>query len=103
MFPRHGKRKFLSGNKKRLKKKRVEQLIQSQKGALERFMIKESQASVEDVVTEQQNDGELNDNEHLIEEDVKLHLFVLPLLVHIIIRLKEIVVECFSLMNVNFG
>lgn len=40
-------RKYDSGYQKRKKKKRIEELIQSQKGSLDKFVIKESQTSVE--------------------------------------------------------
>lgn len=54
------KRKFESGCEKRKKKKRSEALIQSQRGALEKFVIKDSQIS-----TDNQN----NDNMNLHEND----------------------------------
>jgi hypothetical protein len=38
-------RKYESGFQKRKKQKRIEGLIQSQKGAMDRFVIKESQVS----------------------------------------------------------
>jgi len=36
-------RKYKSGSQKRKKKQRIEELAQSQKGAMDRFIIKESQ------------------------------------------------------------
>jgi hypothetical protein len=41
-------RKFDSGYEKRKKKKRLKALAQSQKGALDRYVIKENQSSAED-------------------------------------------------------
>ncbi|CAL5203481.1 unnamed protein product [Lathyrus oleraceus] len=43
----HKNRKFECGNDKRKKKKKIEELIQSQVGALDKFLIKESQVSNE--------------------------------------------------------
>ncbi|CAL5190409.1 unnamed protein product [Lathyrus oleraceus] len=43
----HKNRKFECGNDKRKKKKKIEELIQSQVGALDKFLIKESQVSSE--------------------------------------------------------
>ncbi|XP_045827742.1 zinc finger MYM-type protein 5-like [Trifolium pratense] len=40
-------RKFESGNEKRKKKKKLEEFIQSQRGALDKFLIKEPQISIE--------------------------------------------------------
>ena len=61
-------RKYDSGNQKRKKKQRIEELTQSQKGAMERFIIKEPQISSPNAIdqntaqdTETANDH--NDNE----------------------------------------
>ncbi|XP_050157456.1 uncharacterized protein LOC126631337 [Malus sylvestris] len=53
-------RKYSSGYLKRQRKRKVEQLIQSQKGDIDRFFLKEKepQSSVDDLITEQQDDNE---------------------------------------------
>ena len=53
-------RKYPSGYLKCQRKRKVEQLIQSQKGAIDRFFLKEKepQSSVNDLITEQQDDNE---------------------------------------------
>lgn len=63
-------RKYPSGHQKRLKKKRTEELILSQKGALHRFMVQGTQSKIETLVSEQHIDDELNDNENAVEEYV---------------------------------
>lgn len=44
-------RKQPSGHQKRLNKRRIEQLTQSQRGAYDRFILKDPQASVEGLAT----------------------------------------------------
>nr|XP_017189239.2 uncharacterized protein LOC108173867 [Malus domestica] len=53
-------RKYPSGYLKRQRKRKVEQLIHSQKGAIDRFFLKEKepQSLVDDLITEQQDDNE---------------------------------------------
>ncbi|XP_068336625.1 uncharacterized protein [Pyrus communis] len=53
-------RKYSSGYLKCQRKRKVEQLIQSQKGAIDMFFLKEKepQSSVDDLITEQQDDNE---------------------------------------------
>ncbi|XP_050147476.1 uncharacterized protein LOC126622803 [Malus sylvestris] len=53
-------RKYPSGYLKRQRKRKIEQLTQSQKGAIDRFFLKEKepQSSVDDLITEQQDDNE---------------------------------------------
>ena len=51
-------RKCQSGYDKHKKKRRIEQLTQSQKGALDKFIIKEPQGSSKDLVNEQHDGGE---------------------------------------------
>ena len=63
-------RKYDSGNQKRKKKQRIEELTQSQKGAMERFIIKEphvsspnSQAIDQDTAQGTETANDHNDNE----------------------------------------
>ncbi|KAK9943425.1 hypothetical protein M0R45_009032 [Rubus argutus] len=59
-------RKYDFGYAKRLKKRKVEQLVERQRGALDRFVVKQPQC----LVNVQQNDvEELNDSELNIVED----------------------------------
>ena len=53
-------RKYPSGYLKRQKKRKVEELIQSKKGAIDRFFLKEKEpeSSVDDLITEQQDDND---------------------------------------------
>ncbi|CAN6584094.1 unnamed protein product [Malus baccata var. baccata] len=53
-------RKYTSGYLKHQRKRKIEQLTQSQKGAIDRFFLKEKepQSSVDDLITEQQDDNE---------------------------------------------
>ncbi|KAM1496704.1 hypothetical protein TB1_030337 [Malus domestica] len=53
-------RKYQSDYLKRQRKRKVEQLIQSKKGAIDRFFLKEKepQSSVDDLITEQHDDNE---------------------------------------------
>jgi hypothetical protein len=55
-------RKFDSGYEKRKKKKRLEALAQSQKGALDRYVIKENQSSAEDQTLQMGIDENIGDN-----------------------------------------
>jgi len=45
-------RKYDSGHEKRKKKKRLEQFAQTQKGALNRFVVKQSQTSGENQIVQ---------------------------------------------------
>jgi LPS O-antigen subunit length determinant protein (WzzB/FepE family) len=63
-------RKYDSGNQKRKKKQRIEELTQSQKGAMERFIIKEphvsspnSQAIDQDTALDTETANDHNDSE----------------------------------------
>ncbi|XP_050143638.1 uncharacterized protein LOC126619340 [Malus sylvestris] len=53
-------KKYSSGYLKHQRKRKVEQLITSKKGAIDRFFLKEKepQSSVDDLITEQQDDNE---------------------------------------------
>lgn len=68
LCPRGRIRKQPSGHKKRLKKRRIEQLTQFQGGALDRFTVKDQQASVEGLVNGHQHDEAMNDNKIVVEE-----------------------------------
>ncbi|XP_021833383.1 skeletal aspartic acid-rich protein 1-like [Prunus avium] len=66
-------RKYISGYTKRLRKRKFEELTQSQRGALDRFIVKESHATIdENVFSEQQEDDveELQDIENNMDECV---------------------------------
>ena len=56
-------RKYKSGNQKRKKKTNEVKFIQSQKGAMERFLVRERMLT-EDIANEEDNDG----SEELIED-----------------------------------
>lgn len=51
LCPRGRIRKQPSGHQKRLRKRRIDELVQSQRGALDRFILKDPQASVEGLAT----------------------------------------------------
>ena len=55
-------RKYDSGYEKRKKKKRIQQLVQSQKGALDSFVVKEHQTSTEDQTLQIGRDENIGDN-----------------------------------------
>ncbi|XP_042396901.1 zinc finger MYM-type protein 1-like [Zingiber officinale] len=67
-------RKYLSGHDKRKKRKRVEEFIESQRGAIDRFIVKESKnSSLEDLVNEekQENNGNELHEGLAIENDIE--------------------------------
>ena len=47
-------RNFVYGYKKRLRKRKIEELTQSQRGALERFIVKESHATIDENISNEQ-------------------------------------------------
>ncbi|KAL6287374.1 hypothetical protein ACE6H2_011764 [Prunus campanulata] len=66
-------RKYISGYTKRLRKRKIEELTQSQRGALDRFIVKESHATIdENIFNEQQQDDveELQDTKNNRDECV---------------------------------
>ncbi|XP_034198474.1 zinc finger MYM-type protein 1-like [Prunus dulcis] len=66
-------RKYVSGYTKRLRKRKIEELTQSQRGALDRFIVRESHATIdENIFNEQEQDDveELQDIENNMDECV---------------------------------
>ncbi|XP_034198263.1 uncharacterized protein LOC117613795 [Prunus dulcis] len=65
-------RKYVSGYTKRLRKRKIKELTQSQRGALDRFIVRESHATIdENIFNEQeQDDVELQDIEKNMDECV---------------------------------
>ncbi|KAI5324385.1 hypothetical protein L3X38_033458 [Prunus dulcis] len=66
-------RKYVSGYTKRLRKRKIKELTQSQRGALDRFIVRESHATIdENIFNEQEQDDveELQDIENNMDECV---------------------------------
>jgi len=60
-------RKYESGNEKRKKKQRLEQFAQTQKGAIDRFVVKNCQTSAQDETPRAHSDGNHGDNTDNVE------------------------------------
>ena len=71
-------RKYPSGSDKRNKKRKIEQFVQSHSGALDKFIVKETQNLVENSI-ENENINDLgqneNENEHVndLEQNVNMN------------------------------
>ncbi|XP_042446510.1 uncharacterized protein LOC122031461 [Zingiber officinale] len=66
--------KYLSGHDKRKKRKKVEEFIETQRGAIDRFVVKESKnSSLEDLVNEEKQENNSNELDEglAIENDIE--------------------------------
>jgi hypothetical protein len=57
----------ISGNEKRKKKQRLERVAQTQKGALDKYVVKECQTSVPDQTPQENSDVNYGDNTNNVE------------------------------------
>lgn len=64
-----------SGNEKRKKKQRLDRAAQTQKGALDKYVVKECQTSAPDQTPEENNDGNICKEDFISKNARRMMLF----------------------------